>query len=378
MTRFAPIQRHAGSGAERRGAPAFIIGNTSRGGTFDLRDAREDFVLSFCLTPARWQANKLAAAWSVQRRVRGRFWPEPRENRHRTIKLLKLQANAVPVLGSGAGASRDVRGPVRARMRGGARVGMGDYIRTTEPMDITHIYHEVSGSKAVLERFWSEPGSSIKHDNGGFPPFLNIIGGRYGRVALKCRSQGLVGGDARQKFWGSAARIGCAPSELRGRTGMAEIRRFSTAWRSALERLCWNDANKALILHDKGGLGVSLSGLAARPGGSIGQIEGGGPPSPRALVPSTFAHAIFRISADPAADEPVRFVRPEKIGKNPRTGTIQYGSGCKAWLLRPRGAAVAGLRNEVRQLRVGEKPWSVSPSISNGIRTLSGRFSRVK
>lgn len=131
---------------------------------------------SYRLTPARWGAMKLACQSPVPcgsgEAVPDGTTLEPLWN-HQLTEIAGLFSWFHGFHGH---ASRDARmgtyAQSRAYMRG---VGLG----TLEPLKLTYVYQQVSGSTAVPTWFHLEPGRARRLANGGNARFLNILAGGY-------------------------------------------------------------------------------------------------------------------------------------------------------------------------------------------------------
>ena len=173
------------------------------------------------LTPARWEAKRLAVASCGVRRVRGAVLTEPIWNRRQNLQHLEIVAQSCAVLWFRAAASRD------ARVCEGA--GLRAYVReeksgTTEPPIIIYVNQMDSGSGEVPAWFQPEPAMIDARRGHAFPPIANILFGRNAAAASDRPLRGLSRSRARETFGdfrslGRVGLAGCSSSTRRARIG---------------------------------------------------------------------------------------------------------------------------------------------------------------
>jgi hypothetical protein len=173
------------------------------------------------LTPARWEAMRLAASFAARYGLGGAVpagtIPEPRQNGQATeiIGLLCL------VLGFQRFASRHAR--VRICVSTCAYM-CARKARTSEPLTFIQSYHMDRGSRVVLEWFWPEPAPKRAGCGDAFPPISNKIGGGNAPGPSDRPSRGLMRGRGGESFGlfglgGRADRARCSSSVRAARNG---------------------------------------------------------------------------------------------------------------------------------------------------------------
>lgn len=173
------------------------------------------------LTPARWGAMSLVAAFLGADRVRGavpvRTVPEPRQN-HQLTEIASLSSL---VLWFQLGASRHACAHTHV---GPCAYMCARKARTSEPANNIYVIQMDRGSDAVLERFQPELAPLGAGRAQGFAPISNILIGRYAPAALDRARRGLMRSRGGERFgvFGRSAwalRPSAATSTRRARIG---------------------------------------------------------------------------------------------------------------------------------------------------------------
>ena len=352
---FGPLRAACHPGAERAAAAsttAIAKRSTARaavrGRSFDASPANPGplacatLVFAPC-TPARSVAVKMDRqclgrdrAWGA---VLARTGREPRQNQ----QVTEITGQLRPVLRFWGIASRDVR--ARACARTPAHHARGE-LRTTEPHLIIHKYHRVSGSVAVLARFWPEPAMHCTPQTRRKPSFSIKICGGYSISARSCLPIMPIRGqkDGRgAKSFGAGNAAGAAI----GLGGLVEVGQLGRAigvvdqgaratgknggflrvsegrsgrvGTAMLERAVQSGGNAWLVeaRQQLGRLTAGAPGAADRRGlVAAGAVQAGGvpPPSPRAQILRPLAHAIFPVSIETQFDDcPAASRQPRQV-----------------------------------------------------------------
>lgn len=352
---FGPLRAACHPSAERAAAAsttAIAKRSTARaavrGRSFDASPANPGplacatLVFAPC-TPARSVAVKMDRQCLGRDRARGavlaRTGREPRQNQQTT----EIAGQLRPVLRFWGVASRDVR--ARAYARTPAHHAR-EKLRTTEPHLNIYIDHGVSGSVAVLARFWSEPvvqgtpqtrrkpSFSIKIGDGysisprSCLPILPIRGQEDGRGAKSFgagnAAGAAIGAAGLVKVGQLGASIGAVDQGARasGKNGgflrvcAGRLGRVGTAM---LERGAQIGGN-ARFAERRQQLGRLTAGAAlgadrlAMVAAEVAQAGGVAPPSPRGLILRPFAPAFFPISIETHFDDcPAASRQPRQV-----------------------------------------------------------------
>lgn len=306
--------------------------------------------LALTLTPARWGAMRLACRLSGPIGSGGavlvRTTLEPLQN-HQIIDVARFSVRFSQFSG---GASRDAHAGERAPAR--ACEG-GDFTRTLEPLNFLYTGQRVSGSRAVLQRFYLEPVSLPAAKNGGIARFSNKVGVRYCRGATDRLAKPVArgrGGEtfapgARRGARGSVQAAGAQLVDLEldlvgGNGGKLRIavRGSGCVGRVMLEGMAERRGNACFPARCRQPVRLMRSAPWADPRGPIGPGHPPVPPAPAALSPSRVTRQSGENSNGSA---PARLRRGCAAGARGRqTSNLLIGSG--SGVIRPTGAGQPG------------------------------------
>ena len=323
---------------------------------------------SIDLTPARWRAKRVAASLCAASgsggAVPARTATEPPQNR----QPLEIISDCLRFSRFYAGASRNACAPTCVHPCVYAR---GSIHRTIEPLANVYRLEGVSGSVAVLCRFWSEPMASASAKRRGSAPLPNKLAGGYrgalgGLVPIEACRAILLSGVA-QSF---GVLVGARPSGARGLVAGRVDRAADQGEGLEVGPRGGNGGNLPLLGCLAGRVGrVMLEGSALRPGLEPlratwplpvrlmrGQQAGGGraacraPPSPpsrpaRSTSPLALAAGRVSIGLPARAQARCRMSGTERVGA--KVGGPGMGRGvprrAKAAMQRRVGVQALGL-----------------------------------